>query len=47
MLHALTIAFAAIGLGIPIGVRMELNPLAVGLLCGGLNALLSVIFKIY
>ena len=45
MINALIISFAAVGLGVPIGLRMELNPMAVGILCGGLDALFNLIFR--
>lgn len=44
MLTWIIIMFAAIGIGFPIAWKMDLSPLMSGLLCGGLNALLSLIF---
>ena len=45
MMHHIIIGFAALGLGVPIAIRMNGSPLEIGMFCGGLNSLFCLIFK--
>lgn len=42
--HQITILFAAVGLTLPLGIKLNEGPIVAGLLCVGACSLLNLIF---
>ena len=43
--QTILIIMASVGIGVPVGKAMNGSPIDIGLLCGGLDVLLSLIFS--